>query len=77
MLGKVIQRTTNARPMRVIRHAPGKYFILYAHIYHVYSLVPVNTLERKLKIFVAYLFEYQAIECIDDTSICMEGHFVT
>ena len=77
VLVKFIQRTTNSHPTCAIRHAPEIYFISYARILHVYSLVSIDTLTRTLKAFVAYLFECQAVDGIGDTFIRMSGHVVT
>ena len=63
--------------MRLIRHTPDKYFISYGRISHIYSFKLTDTLARKIKSFVAYLFKFQATESIVDKFIRITGHFVT
>ena len=50
----------NARPTLARRNSPNKNYVSYAHIFHVYSLVSIDTLARMLKAFVTYLYTYQA-----------------
>ena len=50
-------------------NALEKYYILYARISHVYSLLSIDTLARTLKIFVVYLFEFQAVPWYDCKNI--------
>ena len=63
--------------MHAIRHVPDKYFISHVHILHIHILVSIDTLARKLNIFVSCLFEYQAAEVIGDTFIQMGDYFMT
>ena len=60
LLEEISWRNTNVRPTHARRHAPDKYYMSYAHIVHVYSLVSIDKLVRRLKKFVTCLYICQA-----------------
>ena len=68
MLVNISYITTNARPACARRYAPDKYYMLYARISYVYSLVSIDTLSQTLKAFVEYIYKFQVVSLHDRTN---------
>ena len=56
-LGEISLGTANARPIHARRHTLDKYYMSYARISYVYTLVSIDTLSQTLKAFMTCLYK--------------------